>query len=259
MRLKPQDTSLYMAPERIVLTPDESLSWTLYHPAKTHPFLSEEAIAWVTLKTQDQEVRLRLEAVGSPLKAGPLYQTTLTLGFPWEAATVPTLFETATLTLRLINDQLIVFEGLHVGVFGEDTLQSFSVESLYGIFQDERLEGLYIRLKNRAVAPLELSHIALGFSDLRAEKATIRTTDQAFIPGQSPSDYPALSLDVLEPGETKTLIVPIAPSTPVDEVPVCIGFKMTQTSYEECMAPFLFIQRRVHEDQLIEGHLDAVD
>lgn len=258
-RLKPQDTTLYMAPERLVITQDESLTLTVYHPAKTHPFLSEDAIASITLNTQDQAVRLRLKAFGSTVEAGPLYATPLILEFPWEETAAPMLFEAATLSLGLVNDQTIAFDGIHVGIFGGDTLKAFSVESLYGIFQDEQFEGLYIRLRNRAVDPLELSHIALGFSDLKAEQEALRTTSEAFSPGQSPLDYASSPLGVFAPGETQTVLVPFAPSAPVDKVPVCIGFTGSHPPGEECMAPFLFIQRQVQENHLIRGHFDAVD
>ena len=256
MRLKPIDSSLYMAPERIALTPDETFTWTLYHPASTHPFLYEEAIVGVTLKTPQSQVNLRLESMSEPLEAGPLYATNLTLSFPWEDTIYPTRFENATLSMRLINDEVIEFGGIHVGVFTPDTLKSFSVESLYGLFQDERLEGLYIRVKNRTQDSIDIAHMHLGFSDLLASRDVIRMTSDSFIPGQPLIDYTPHSFVPIEPGETRTMIVPFHALAPVGEVPVCLGFKEGSTLREECIAPFLFIQRRIHEDQLIQGTPD---
>lgn len=256
MRLKPIDSTLYMAPERIALTPDEAFIWTLYHPASTHPFLYEEAIVGVTLKTPESQVNLRLESMNEPLEAGPLYATNLTLSFPWEDAIYPIRFENATLSIRLINDEVIAFDGIHVGVFTPDTLQSYSIESLYGLFQDEHLEGLYIRVKNRTQDPIDIAHMHLGFSDLLAPREVIRMTNDSFIPGQPLSDYTPHSLAPIEPGETRTMLVPFHALAPVGEVPVCLGFKEGSTLKEECIAPFLFIQRRIHEDQLIQGHSD---
>ncbi len=256
MRLKPIDSTLYMAPERIALIPDETFTWTLYHPASTHPFLYQEAIVGITLKTLDSEVSLRLEAISESLEAGPLYATDLILSFPWDAATHPTRFEDATLSIRLINDEVIEFGGIHVGVFTPDTLESFSIESLYGLFQDEHLEGLYIRVKNRTSVPLDIAQIHLGFSDLLAPREVIHMTNDSFIAGQPLSDYTPHSLAPIEPGETKTMIVPYHPLAPVGEVPVCLGFKEGSILKEECIAPFLFIQRRIHIDQLIQGQRD---
>lgn len=254
MRLKPIDSALYMAPERIALTPGEAFTWTLYHPAFAHPFLHPDAIVGITLNTLDSHVALQLESVSEPVDAGPFYQTHLTLSFPWDETVYPSVFEDATLSMRVMNGETIQFDGIHLGVFTPDTMHSFSVESLYGLFQNERLEGLFIRLENRTDMPLELTHAHLGFSDLYTPRANIQMTHDPFIPGQPLATYRALPLDPIAPGETRTIIVPTEALAFVDEVPVCIGFKKSTALYEECIAPFLFIQRRIHEDQLIQGH-----
>lgn len=252
-RLKPADMTLNIAFDRFALEPGEHLEIPIYHATKKHPFLNEAAIARVTFGTQENTISLRLEHIDAPEKAGSLYASTLSLAFPWTQSPAPLLWDDATLTLDLINGDSVVFSGFHGGIFPADTLESMSLEVMYGIFEDEAFQGLYIGVKNRTVNPLTLAHVSLGFTDLYAASESMRVTDDAFMPGARLEEYSTRPLASFAPGETQYMIMPFSPQRPVTELPVCVGFNLNHQVIEECINPFLFIQRRVLETDMQAG------
>jgi hypothetical protein len=249
------DSTLYIAPDRLAITAGEPFDLGFYHPAKTHPFLAASSLHSAHISSESMQARLTVETVFEPVDVGPLHATFIRFSFPFETEALPMVFNDATLTLTFINGQTVTFDAMQAGLFGGDTLLHFSVEQMAGIFTDEVFEGLYLSLKNQSTEGLDIDHLHLGFDDLWAQKHAIRTTTDPFTPGQRFNDYSMSRLAAIEPGETVRLVVPFPADSSVTEVPVCVGILQAHGAVEECLAPFLFVQRQTDMDVLIAGTL----
>ncbi len=254
--MRPVDAALYMAPERQAITTGDPFDIGFYHEEKTHPFLAASALHSAQISSDSMQMRFTVEKVFEPVDVGPMHATFVRFSLPFDTESLPLVLDEATLTLTFVGGQTFIFDRVQFGLFGDDTMRQFSVEQMAGIFTDEILKGLYLSLKNQSSQALDIQHLHLGFEDLWAEKDHIKTTKDPFTPGQPFNNYSTHPLEVIESGETVRLVVPFAGDGSINKAPVCVGIFQNSESMDECLAPFLFLQRQTHVDDLVAGTLD---